>query len=306
MLRLWKTLKYLPPGVQTAIKRWTSPKLRTWIRRNFGADPSTIPDRIATVSDGRHFHIGPDWIYWAIHLDLEFEPEATSVVRQLIRPRDTVVDVGANFGWYSTLFAKLAGPTGRVFAFEPVPSTYDRLTDNLERNGLSHNVTAVRSAVGEQPGEVDVYVFGDLSHSCASLSPLDQDNFKTVQAPIVNLDDFLCEQQIAQVDFLKCDVEGSELAVLKGCRRLLSAPAAPIVMAELNADTSRAFGHTKDDIWQFLRDAGYDRFYEIRSTQSVRRVTDLPEVRKLDLLLAAKGDAVERRLAPREQHRVAA
>ena len=296
MIGFWKLLKFLPPQVQTAIKRYTSARLRIWMREKFGASPTTIPDRIATVPDGRRFHIGPDWIYWAIHLGMEFEPDPTAVVRVLVRDGDTSVDVGANFGWYTSLCAIAAGPTGHVFAFEPVPSTFDRLTENLQLNRLQNRVTAVRSAVGEKPGVVEVYIFDHLSHSRASLSPLDEPKYRTVKAPLIDLDTFLSQQQVERVDFLKCDVEGSELSVLKGCKRFLDSASAPIVLIETNADTSRAFGYGEDDIWHYLREAGYDHFYQIGASRNLRRVSEAEEARKLDLLLAGKGNVVEQRV----------
>jgi FkbM family methyltransferase len=297
MKSIWGLLKYMPPSVLSVVKNCTSSRLRLWIRQNFGANYADIPNRIVTVADGRKFKIGPDCIYWALHMGLEFEPEASGIVRRLVHPGDTVVDVGANFGWYSTLCAAAAGPAGKVFAFEPVPSTYQRLLENLRHNQFATRVTAVRSAVGQQQGEVTVYVFDHLSHSCASLSTLDQDQYQAVSAPLIDLDSFLAAKHVENVDFLKCDVEGSELAVLQGCRKLLSKPDAPLVLVELNADTSRAFGFQKDDIWQLLRDQGYDHFYAIQSPHNLRRVQEIREIRKLHLLLAAKGETAQQRMA---------
>ena len=78
---LWKGLKYVPSGLLTGIKRLTSTELRLWIREHFGGSYRTIPDKVITVADGRRFHIGPDYIYWALHIGLDFEPEASSVLK---------------------------------------------------------------------------------------------------------------------------------------------------------------------------------------------------------------------------------
>jgi FkbM family methyltransferase len=296
MTHAWKLLRFLPLTVQSAIKRYTSERVRIRLRTLLGAGPETIPDGFRTARDGRRFHIGPDWIYWGLHMGLDFEPEPTDVVRRLLREGDTVVDVGANFGWYTTLCARHVGTRGHVFAFEPVPATYDRLIENLALNGLQHRVTAVRAAVAEQSGEATVYVFDKTSHACASLATLDETNYRSVSAPLVNLDDFLDTHKVMHVDFLKCDVEGSELAVLKGCSRKLRAPDSPIILVELNATTSRAFSFGKGDIWKCLSEFGYDRFFDVRSARKVRRLTDLREVDNLDLMLCAKGELVEKRL----------
>src|SRR5262245_21476318 len=78
MTHAWKLIQFLPLGVQSAIKRYTSERARIRLREFFGAGPQTIPNGIRTVRDGRRFHIGPDWIYWAIHMGLDFEPEPTA------------------------------------------------------------------------------------------------------------------------------------------------------------------------------------------------------------------------------------
>lgn len=159
--------------------------------------------------------------------------------------------------------------------------------------------------MGQKPGEVEVYIFNHLSHSCSSLSPLYEQEYSTVKASLIDLDTFLSQQRIERVDFLKCDVEGSEVEVLKGCKRLLDSAVAPIVLIETNADTSRAFGYGEDDIWHYLRDAGYDHFYQIGVTRKLRRVSDVEDARKLDLLLAGKGNTIERRVAAADDNRAA-
>jgi FkbM family methyltransferase len=303
---IWNLLRYLPLSVQGAIKRYTSEGFRIWLREHAGASPHTIPDEVREVADGRRFHIGPDWIYWAIHMGLDFEPEPTAMVRKLVRPGDRVLDVGANFGWYTTLFAQEVGDRGQVFAFEPVPSTMERLRENLALNWLERRVTTVPAAVGKEPGEVTVYLFDRLSHSCASLSTLGETEYQSVAAPIVPLDRFATEHAMERVDFLKCDVEGSELAVLQGATKILSGPEAPIILIELNDDTSRSFGYSKQDLWQKLRDLGYDQFYHIASPTRLVPVTKAAQLQSMDAMLCGKGDRIAKRLSQADRRRQAA
>jgi FkbM family methyltransferase len=295
MKMMWHMLGYLALPLITFIKRHSSPRLRFWLRQNFGADYVAIPDQIRIVPDGRRFHIGPDYAYWALYFGIGHEPEATRVVRQLVRPGDIVVDVGANFGWYTTLLAEAVDMTGRVYAFEPVPSTYERLIEHLQLNQLEARATAVRAAVAEASGKAPVYVFKELSHGCASLSTLNEKEYQAVEAPVIRLDEYLRDQMVERIDFLKCDVEGSELAVLKGCGQFLYSSEAPIILVEVNEDTSRAFGFVKDDIWRYLSEVGYDHFYDIASSHRLCRITRIDDLRGQNLL-CAKNKKVERRL----------
>src|SRR5262249_24132033 len=93
-----------------------------------------------------------------------------------------------------------------------------------------------------------------------------------------------------------CDIEGSELAALRGSRHYLSSPNAPILLVEINEETSRAFGFTKDDIWNYLSELGYDHFYDITSNQKLRRAAKMSDFLGQNLL-CAKDKMIEHRLA---------
>lgn len=71
-----------------------------------------------------------------------YEPNETWAIRKILRPGDIFIDIGANIGYFSVLAARLVGPTGRVFAFEPVPPTVERLRHNIKINGVN-NITIV-------------------------------------------------------------------------------------------------------------------------------------------------------------------
>jgi len=65
----------------------------------------------------------------------EFDSRATRLFRAILRPGDTVIDGGANIGYFSLLSARCVGATGHVHAFEPMPETYSSLSKNVELNG---------------------------------------------------------------------------------------------------------------------------------------------------------------------------
>ena len=296
MTTVWHLLKYVPLPVKRAVRGVLPERARFWLRERLGGGCETIPDKVIAVPDGRQFHIGPDYIYLPLHRGEEFEPDATRVFRKLVRAGDVMVDVGANYGWYTTLAAQLVGTEGRVFAFEPVPSTFERLSEHIELNSVTQQVQAVRSAVGTERGSVTMHVFDELSHSRSSVSTLGREAYEQHVAPVIDLDSFLSEQQIADVDFMKCDVEGAEMLVLKGAAQLLSSPSAPMVMLEMNEETSNAFGYSAGDLWKQLVDYGYDRFYEIRPGGRLRPAKTEMEARAADILVACKGDRIDQRM----------
>lgn len=112
-------------------------------------------------------------------------------------------------------------------------------------------------------GTVPIHVFDNLSHGRASLSDLGQKDFQKIEVPIINLDSYLESKGLNRIDFLKCDVEGSELAVLEGYRDLLIGPDVPVLFLELNEESSDAFGFESIDIMNYLLEMGYEHFFAI-------------------------------------------
>ncbi len=293
----WKLFECVPPSIKSAVKRGTTTEVRLWLRDFLGVSDRKIPDKIITVKDGRRFHIGPDYIYLPIFASGEFEPDATSVVRTLVRKGDRVVDAGANYGWYTTLFAGLVGPQGAVYAFEPVPTTFSRLMEHIELNENGDSVMPAQLALGSEKGEIHIHLFDDLSHSRSSLSPLGRNRFVVHSVTMTDVDSYLGEFGVDTIDFLKCDVEGAELMVLHGARGFLNQEKAPMILIELNDETAMEFGYQPIDIVNFLEGKGYDRFYRIKAGNRVSRVTDVTVAATLNPLLCCKGDRIERRMA---------
>ena len=86
-----------------------------------------------------------------------YEPHGTAWVRQNLRPGSVFVDVGASFGYYTSLASSLVGPEGHVFSFEPSPIAYTTLKNNIERAGIS-NITLLNKALGRKAGELTIYM----------------------------------------------------------------------------------------------------------------------------------------------------
>jgi FkbM family methyltransferase len=160
---------------------------------------------------------------WKIHRSFAYgswEPEVVKAVREHVAPGMTVLDVGAQSGFYSLLFSRLVGPEGHVVAFEPLPANFRLLEENLQLNGIG-NVTVRREAVAERSGEMTL----EFPHHEAMLVAgpvLEEDNQGVMIVKGVSLDDCsLCSRR--PVDFIKMDVEGAELQALKGARKLIDA-----------------------------------------------------------------------------------
>lgn len=296
MRRFWLQLSKLSPDFLTLVKRYTPAAVRFWIRQRCGANYQDIVERDVILDDGRIIRIERDPIYWPIDHGMEYEPELTHIVRRVVRTGDTVVDAGANFGWYATVCGRIVAPGGRVYAFEPVSRNYRRLLVNIELNRLARIVVAVHAGLSDASGARTIHYPNDTEGAYASLTPASA-GWKGETVRVVSLDEFLGSSEVRQVDVLKGDVEGAELLLLNGSASLLRDDKAPILILELNGEALQRFGNAKIDVWHLLRGAGYDRFYGVDFRQSIYRVKDSHRFARLENCLACKGDTLEARLS---------
>jgi FkbM family methyltransferase len=182
----------------------------------------------------------------------EFERMETDFVKRLLRRNMTVVDAGAHHGLYTLLASKRVGWHGRVIAVEPSPRECERLEKHLRLNRCS-NTELVPCALGEDPGEADLYLVDGFQDWCNSLRPPAVDEpIRTVRVPVRRLDDVLAESGVSKVDFLKLDVEGAELSVLYGAMKLLQREPRPAILAEVQDIRTQPWGYAAREIIQFL------------------------------------------------------
>ena len=188
-----------------------------------------------------------DWVGQHIFVTGTWEDTTTRIVQACVTPGATVVDVGANIGFYTLLMSRLVGERGRVIAFEPMPLGIERLRRNLRLNDAS-NVDVIEQAASAQPGSASFFL-GPREHtSISSLRPIE--GAATVAVTCTTLDTVLAEHP--RIDFLKMDVEGAEPDVLAGAGRTLR-NGIPYVVAEVSSP----------DWPQTLLDLGFEMF-EIR------------------------------------------
>ena len=226
----------------------------------------------------------PHWTMgWTCLLTGEWEPHVERCVRSLLRPGDRAVDVGANLGYFAAVMAQAVGPEGRVWAFEPVPETYERLELARELNGFMQLRTR-RLALGRTAGVAEM-AYDPTRSANASLYRGGEADVQSVQVEIAALDALVEASEVEPPQLLKLDVEGHELEVLHGARETISR-SRPAVVFELNAPQSERAGWIFADIWALLGECGPYRFSLLEEDGRVTPLTS-PE------LELAPGDYVD-------------
>jgi FkbM family methyltransferase len=142
-----------------------------------------------------------------------WEPRISRQLGTLVNDGDVVVDVGANIGYYSLLFAKLAGPTGQVVAVEALPKLAEAVRRHAQRNGAD-NIRVVNAAAVDSTRDVPIY---EAPATNIGMTTTREDR-GFAQAAIVQglpLTDMLDGDELARVSLIKIDIEGGEAPVIR-------------------------------------------------------------------------------------------
>lgn len=155
------------------------------------------------------------------------EKESTRQIQKELRPGMTIVEVGANIGYYSIIEAKVIGKTGKIYAFEPSSENIQLLRANLALNSLNDMVTVIPKAVGAVSGNQKFYIMSKRNMSSFYRRKEDEviKLVDTVDVPTVTLDEYFSGK--VGFDYLRMDVEGYETEIIKGMRNMLTSGHGP-------------------------------------------------------------------------------
>jgi len=207
---------------------------------------------------------------------LRFERAELDFILRVVQPGMTFFDIGANIGLFSLAAGeKLRGQPSAIYAFEPCPSTFAILEKNLVKNELAE-VRAFRVALSDQNGEANLYInaaFKDALNSLEDPSHSDAEVVGREVVQTITLDDFVTRENIARVDVMKVDVEGAELLLFRGGRKLFKRPDAPLILYEGYSWCTAGFHYHPVELMWELEELGYELFILDPESGEVRRRT---------------------------------
>lgn len=203
------------------------------------------------LSDGRRIYVD---LSSPVGLGIAVTGTFAEPVREAItahcKPAGVFIDVGSNVGYYALSAANVVGDRGEVHCFEVAP----RALRCLRRT--ADEVKDVKFivhpyAVGDQPTAIQILLADDIAHTRVARAL----TANAIRVPMLPLDVWLPYFEDKRIDVVKIDVEGFELAVLRGAERLLRRHR-PVVICEAN-ESLAAFGHSKVDLEQFFSSLEY-------------------------------------------------
>jgi FkbM family methyltransferase len=185
----------------------------------------------------------------------EYERPVQDRITGLVRGGDVCYDVGANLGFFSVLLARLAGPTGAVYAFEPVPQNAALIERNARLNQLQ-TIKVRNVAVSNRDGSSDLLLARHVGGAMLEEAGTPPDLAGRLTVRTATLDKLVEDREIPPPSFVKIDVEGAELSVLRGMQRILR-ESRPTVLLELDDSTEQGCEQKVTDCQALLLELGY-------------------------------------------------
>ncbi len=203
-----------------------------------------------------------DWrsdLLWDVLIYGDYEPELTKALTRHFDPGRDAVDVGANVGLYSVLFAALSSSESRVLAVEPAPAAVRHLRSNLAQNGADR-VFVFEGVVAESPGRRTIHVI-EGKEEYSSMERVLHSGFgdveqQAIDVPAETLDGLVARHKL-DPGFVKMDIEGAEYGALMGAQHLLKVHR-PVFLIEVSAALLGRFSVDVDSLYAVLTDSGYE------------------------------------------------
>ena len=144
------------------------------------------------------------------------EPDTTKFISNYLKQNMTCIDIGANIGYYSTLYSKIVKNSGKVISIEPSPVNFKYLKNNLQLQNIK-NYQLFNCACGAQENNVK-FLLDKRANKCMIIQneKISSDTSTIVTVPVKKLDDIVLESKVQNVDFIKMDVEGYEWFAIQG------------------------------------------------------------------------------------------
>ena len=253
-------------------------------------------DIVLVEVQGSKMYVKPDdsGISAAIINQGVWEPQETALFYALIKPRMTVLDVGANMGYYTLIAAKLVGSAGRAYAFEPDPENCQLIVKSVQLNGYN-NVSVFNNAVGDRRGRVKLHL--ESTNWGHSLSPRNINNpAGSIEVELITLDDLYQAGKLGDhIHFIKLDVQGAEELVLKGARMIIQEQR-PVAVMELEPARLNNMGSDALNLLHWFEHEGY-------SIRVIEKDIDVPKSATPEMITfaAEKMGVLNVLLTPRTQ-----
>jgi FkbM family methyltransferase len=200
------------------------------------------------------------------------------LLRKHIREGDTVVDIGANIGFYAKILSEIVGSTGKVHCFEPDKINFQHLEKSCK---ALENVVLNNKAVGPRSEKIKIYTSKKLNVDHRTYKPEEYDQELEIEA--MSLDEYFAALGQTKVDFIKMDIQGFEMQAVKGMEQTLARNSKVKIISEFWPYGLRKAGSSVVEYFEFLRERGFDCFLlegnalRLLDSEKVKSISSLGE-----------------------------
>ena len=222
-----------------------------------------LKNRVSLIGKKGFVKVDRQGFYWNIDLNScvskaiayegIWEPDTTKLILDFVKPGMHVLDIGANFGYYSLILARSVGPTGKVWAFEPVKKYRDQLIWHINKNGFEKIIEVVPFGLSDNQG------FETISIGDASATLHWTNIVPSIEKELINLkrlDDVAEDLGINRIDFIKIDIDGNEPKFFRGATNILQKFHPPMAL-EFAQNSLHVAGSDVREQAQILKNLGY-------------------------------------------------
>ena len=230
-----------------------------------GSNPNSLGYRLASaglrqrdvevrngVAKGLKFNTGESCPELALGT---YEVPIQNIFTQHLKAGDVFYDIGANVGFFTIIAAKLVGNTGKVYAFEPGQGNASSIRHNAQLNNFTH-VEVIEKAVSHSSGEGQLLLAQYSGGHALATADAPPDLAGEVTVDLVSIDDLIAQKQIQPPNFVKVDVEGAELDVLKGMTETIKTYK-PTIIYEVDDGDRTAYERKYQELESFLQSFNY-------------------------------------------------
>ncbi|MBE3609025.1 FkbM family methyltransferase [Campylobacter californiensis] len=200
-----------------------------------------------------------------------YEKKDSDMIFNLVRNGDTIFDIGGNIGWYAIGLYK-AKKDVDIHTFEPILSTYESLVGNAKINGAKIRIN--NFGLSDKNQDISFYFYKEGSgNASATIMNENRENIE-VKCHVDTIDNYVKENNLAKLDFVKCDVEGGELLTFKGGIETIN-KYKPIVFTEMLRKWSAKFNYHPNEIINFFDSIGYRCYFVTeKKLKEIKIMTD--------------------------------
>tara|TARA_B100000029_G_scaffold164047_1_gene160129 strand:- start:255 stop:1088 length:834 start_codon:yes stop_codon:yes gene_type:complete len=245
------------------LRPWPLRQLANWTIRQLL--PKSVRRGDATIVLNPRDPVVSGALYFGV-----YEKAETAFIQRTLKSGMTVLDVGANIGYYTALAARRVGPNGRVIALEPDPESYEFLQQTIAANEVG-NVDSFQCAAAERKDSMTLYISHDNRGDNRLYEP--DPRWPKVTVPARPADDVLKEAGIDTIDFIKIDVQGFEASVIAGLKTTLDQSPNLTLITEFWPQGLRDAGSDPRDYLKQLRAHGL-QLHELNAKGGLAELAD--------------------------------